>query len=335
MSGFLSIIVPVYNAEHTIVRCIESVLAQTFTFFELILVNDGSTDNSLEVLRSYEQKDPRIIVLDGPNGGVSEARNKGLNIARGAYWGFVDADDWIESNHFSSLIEAITKDPDACMSVIGVASAEWEHYLNSICKGTGYISLSFDEALNELTAKHGIRGYLWNKLFYTSTHRLNKQFTVCEDLEFVIRYLTSFANKRVVVVNACTYHYLIVRSDTHVRNQYGFERSFSAFLAYEESLKHLRNASDLYTRRIRAHMMHSAYEYLVAWYSLSKSERTQEAAEKYRVIQVEKYFRDNYRYGIDAAIGKEKYELQLFNRLPLLVVQYLRVKHILKKIIRR
>lgn len=91
-----SIIVPVYNAENTLDLCIKSILGQDFKDFELILINDGSKDNSLQVLREYEKKDTRILVIDKPNGGVSSARNAGLDIAKGDYIVFIDADDYID-----------------------------------------------------------------------------------------------------------------------------------------------------------------------------------------------------------------------------------------------
>jgi glycosyltransferase involved in cell wall biosynthesis len=330
----LSIIVPVYNAENTIPRCIESILAQTYSQFELILVNDGSADKSLEICRSYEKIDSRIIVLDGPNGGVSKARNKGLDIAKGSVWGFVDSDDWIEPNHFSSLISGLKWDLNASMSVVGVVSPQWKQYMNAINSGDDYRALSYLEALDELTAKSGFRGYLWNKLFYSTVHRLNEELAVCEDLEFIIRYLIHFNNKPVVVVNACTYHYYRNRPEGHVRNQYGFKRSFSAFQAYEQSMQHLKQiGGGIYLRRIEAHIMHTAYEYLVAWYSLPSQERNNETYVRYQIPQAKIYFKENYSEGIAEAKGKEKYEFMLFDKCPHLAIKYLSVKYRLKSFI--
>jgi glycosyltransferase involved in cell wall biosynthesis len=95
METAISIIVPVYNLEKYLPRCIDSILHQTFKHFELILINDGSTDNSGEICNVYAKKDKRIIVLHKENGGVAAARNAGLDIARGKYIGFVDNDDFI------------------------------------------------------------------------------------------------------------------------------------------------------------------------------------------------------------------------------------------------
>ncbi len=92
----LSIIVPVYNVEKYLHKCVDSILSQTLTDFECILVDDGSTDNSSVICDEYAAKDPRIVVIHKQNGGLSSARNTGLDISQGDYIGFVDSDDWIE-----------------------------------------------------------------------------------------------------------------------------------------------------------------------------------------------------------------------------------------------
>ncbi|MBE6349542.1 MAG: glycosyltransferase [Spirochaetaceae bacterium] len=96
----ISIIVPVYKVEKYLSKCIDSILAQTFKDFELILINDGSPDNSPKICNDYAQKDSRIKVIHQKNAGVSAARNAGLDIAKGEYIGFVDSDDWIEPSTY-------------------------------------------------------------------------------------------------------------------------------------------------------------------------------------------------------------------------------------------
>ena len=95
MEKLISIIVPVYNAERTLHRCVTSLVEQSYPNIEILLVNDGSKDASLEMCRGYEQQDSRIRVIDKPNGGVSSARNAGLDVARGEYIMFCDSDDWV------------------------------------------------------------------------------------------------------------------------------------------------------------------------------------------------------------------------------------------------
>ena len=91
-------------------RSIKSLLNQSFSDIEIILVNDGSTDKSLEVCKKYGSIDKRIKIADKANGGVSSARNKGLEIATGDYIGFIDPDDWVESNMYESLYQKVTSD---------------------------------------------------------------------------------------------------------------------------------------------------------------------------------------------------------------------------------
>ena len=92
----LSIIVPVYKVEQYINKCIDSILNQTFTDFELILVDDGSPDNCGKICDEYAQKDERVRVIHKENGGVSSARNLGIDEAKGEYVSFIDPDDWID-----------------------------------------------------------------------------------------------------------------------------------------------------------------------------------------------------------------------------------------------
>ena len=92
----ISVIVPVYNVENYLGKCLDSLINQTYKDIEIICINDGSTDNSLNILREYEQMDSRIIIIDQKNGGLSNARNIGLKEAAGEYIMFVDSDDWID-----------------------------------------------------------------------------------------------------------------------------------------------------------------------------------------------------------------------------------------------
>lgn len=119
----LSIIVPVYKVEKYLPRCIDSILAQTFGDFELILIDDGSPDGCGRICDEYAQKDKRIVVIHQKNMGVSAARNAGLDIARGRYIGFVDSDDWIEPRMYEVMMDAI-RENGADMAVCGVRYAD-------------------------------------------------------------------------------------------------------------------------------------------------------------------------------------------------------------------
>ena len=97
MKDKISVIVPIYNMENYLKRCVESILNQTYTNLEIILVDDGSTDSSLEICRYFENKDKRVRVYTKENRGLSASRNFGVERATGVYIGFVDSDDYIEA----------------------------------------------------------------------------------------------------------------------------------------------------------------------------------------------------------------------------------------------
>ena len=108
----VSVLVPVYNAEKTIVRCLDSILGQTYQNIEVIIVNDGSKDNTLSILENYSEKDVRIRLYDEQNGGVATARNIALRNAKGEYILYVDSDDWLELNAIECLLGEMRKDVD-------------------------------------------------------------------------------------------------------------------------------------------------------------------------------------------------------------------------------
>lgn len=147
----VSVIIPVYNTEVYLDKCIESVVLQTYKNLEILLVDDGSTDGSLEICNKWAKKDARIVVLSKSNGGQGSARNMALNVLKGQYVTFVDSDDWINKDMIHILYHNIKKygadvsccnngkpdDVDSkCVSVFHQPEIMWEHLQNR--KGTGH-----------------------------------------------------------------------------------------------------------------------------------------------------------------------------------------------------
>ena len=155
----VSVIIPVYNVEKYLRRCLDSVLNQTFTDWEAICVNDGSPDNSLAILKEYAKKDSRFKIVDKKNGGVSAARNEGLKRAKGKYIHFFDSDDFIDSDFYQKLF-----------------AIAYDNNLDAVC--SGFIT---DNAYAENIIYKKIRFLttLKQKVFYTF------MFTDC----FIWRYL--------------------------------------------------------------------------------------------------------------------------------------------------
>ena len=114
----ISIVVPVYNCEQYISECIDSILGQTYTNIQLILVDDGSTDNSLAICENYLDRDRRVLLISQENLGVSMARNAGLDAAEGAYIGFVDSDDFIDRKMYEKLFSLIRRDCSDCAACL-------------------------------------------------------------------------------------------------------------------------------------------------------------------------------------------------------------------------
>lgn len=121
MNPLISVIIPVYKVEKYISKCIKSVLKQTYTELEIILVDDGSPDQCGELCDEYAKTDPRIKVIHKRNGGLSDARNAGMKIAHGEYLAFIDSDDWIERDYFEVLYRLL-KDYDADLSAVALCN---------------------------------------------------------------------------------------------------------------------------------------------------------------------------------------------------------------------
>lgn len=155
----ISVIVPVYKVEEYLRECLDSILAQTYTNLEIILVDDGSPDSCGIICDEYANRDYRIKVIHQQNGGLSAARNAGLDIATGEYIGFVDSDDYPELNMFEELYNNL-KSNDADMSICGVKKFGLESrafFYGNKCVGR--------QDFLKMLLKEEVTSYVWNKLY--------------------------------------------------------------------------------------------------------------------------------------------------------------------------
>lgn len=186
----ISVIVPVYNAEKYLRRCVDSILAQTFTDFELLLIDDGSKDNSLEICNEYAANDTRVKVFHKENGGASSARNVGLEFAQGDFIMFCDSDDELVAN---SGFGHIAKDID--LIVYGF-DMERDSHVNQIRYEEGYKTKL---AAFKYLLTMPMPGSVWNKVFRKSIITdnnlyFNTDLFFREDEEFLLRYLAVINN---------------------------------------------------------------------------------------------------------------------------------------------
>lgn len=171
IENMISIIVPVYNVETYLKRCVDSILNQTHFQFELILVDDGSTDSSPSICDEYAKIDSRVKVFHIENGGVSNARNIGISYVNGMWYCFIDADDWVEPNYLECLLKnAISSDSDisACTH-----SRDSEYRMNESNRQGDLLFLSSAEECihNFICEGLSLDGMVWNKLYKTKKFR--------------------------------------------------------------------------------------------------------------------------------------------------------------------
>lgn len=203
VSPKISVIVPVYNVEQYLPKCIDSILAQTFTDFELLLIDDGSPDNSGAICDEYARKDPRIRVYHEENGGVSSARNLGIENAKGCWLSFIDADDWVEHNYLSAFVD-ITKSVQVDM-VVSSQYIDGDKLIH-----IDEIVLSSEEARNQLLKFNGFPTSLCMSLYRREVLNdlsLSTEIHHWEDFEFQYRALMN--SSFIGISNTPTYHYFM------------------------------------------------------------------------------------------------------------------------------
>ena len=239
----ISIIVPVYNVEKYLEKCLESLVNQTLKNIEIILVNDGSTDSSKNICERYVEKDKRVILVNQVNKGQSAARNKGIEIARGNYIGFVDSDDYIELDMYEILYEKlIQEDADITICQVNMVNSEGQVLSNNINKNKkGYIENGNDAIIRYLkNGRWGLCDKLYKARFIKNIKFLEGK-SCGEDHLGIISILKN--TKKIVTIETYLYNYVMRENSTTTA---GFSvKSFDIPHVWEEILKEavsLKNA---------------------------------------------------------------------------------------------
>ena len=240
-----SIIVPVYKAERLLRGCVDSVLNQEFADFELILVDDGSPDDSGKICDEYAEKDARVKVIHKENGGVSSARNVGIEASCGKYIIFLDSDDFVDKKYFDVIREAVTSGAE----LVSFGMFGYLHKENGeteITESDMNIDMSFDGedvAEWESFIVSSFFAAPWNKVFLSSVINDNrirfKEGAVCfEDYMFCLEY-ARYA-KSVKSVSTPIYYYRNYEAINHVSKRKWGERFFISRLIYSETEKFIQ-----------------------------------------------------------------------------------------------
>lgn len=206
----ISVIVPVYNSEKRLHKCIDSILNQSYSNFELLLINDGSTDTSDDICEEFAEKDERIKVFHKENGGASSARNLGIDNAKGEYICFVDSDDYVDQDYLSSFIVEVLKENKFTLVVQSMVIESNGIIIKKplFQEGLyGYDNFSGLFSINKLVTRGGPVCKLYNKEIIDKYNiRFNNKIHYAEDLLFMLTYLL-YVNS-VYLSNPTHYHYI-------------------------------------------------------------------------------------------------------------------------------
>ena len=264
----VSIILPVYNAQNHLARCVGSICAQTYRNIEIIILNDGSKDQSLPVCEEFRQKDPRILLVDKANSGVSDTRNLGLKLASGKYVEFVDSDDYLDPDFTERLVTAAEEnEADFVIApykmVIPAGASKPEQVLDKIQDELGVMSVARPPEVREygflpagvydkdtfalrLMDKPASYFYsvLWNKLYRRDILTGNdiqfvSEMRWAEDLVFNLRYI-QYAGRFVAIDKPGYYYVQNPQSICHTQ--------INAATIVQNKLQVFRYYKDLYTR---------------------------------------------------------------------------------------
>ena len=257
----VSVVIPIHNVAAFLPRCIESMLSQTHCDFELLLVDDGSTDESLAICKCYACRDSRIKIFHQKNGGVSSARNLGLEKCQGEWVAFVDSDDYVATNYLSIMLDAtIHRDTDLVISgFTRVDDSAKNIKLDSYTYANENISIEkLDiEQLKRIT--HWSVGV--SKLFRSSIIKNNglrfPPIAVKEDVVFLVSYLDCCKNICTIDGNA---YYYVQRRGSALNHTYTFEERIDMQLKYSQQIKALK---------INSNMMRSYFEHDCPWVTIS------------------------------------------------------------------
>lgn len=216
MKHKISIIIPVYNSEQWLSRCIESVINQTYKNLEIILVNDGSSDKSIDICKHYENIDDRIVFINKENGGTSTARNRGISISTGEYIQFVDSDDTLKTNACEKLIEYISK-AETDLVICGLNIYQNGNLLRT--PHLKYKKINIKQDFNNFKYIYPIFASPCNKLYKRNLiyNYFDESLSAGEDMKFNLNYIKN--TKKIVTIEDCLYN-------VNLDNQNSLNRKF-------------------------------------------------------------------------------------------------------------
>ncbi|ETP67656.1 hypothetical protein G159_16280 [Planococcus glaciei CHR43] len=295
----ISVMVAIYNAEKYLEKCIESIINQTYGNLEIILINDGSTDNSGKICEEYKKKDNRIIVIHKENKGLSDTRNVGLQIATGDFLGFVDSDDWIMPEMYEKLMAICIKydaEISQCESFTDIKEITKDEKLKvSIMERKEYMPLILTDAMPSQVWRNIYKKDLFENIKFPKDYSVQ---------DMMIFHLVANKANKIVKTNEKLYYYFATRTDNISNNKKGlFKGTMCRALAFSDryifSLKLYPEAKDV--------LLKKAVRFIIA----SFCRETKRDTEKYKEEMKQLYeFLRSYRLEI-----KESKSISLLEKI--------------------
>lgn len=305
----VSIVVPVYNVEKYLEKCLNSIINQTYKNLEIICIDDGSPDRSIDILNKFAKKDNRIRIISQQNKGLSGARNSGIDNAKGKYIVFVDSDDWLELKLVEKCIKKIKK---ADILVFG----NYNHYPDKEEKKNNFLeNEKFDNGLDYFIKSYENKlrfGNCWNKFYRKDIIEKNNIYfeegRLYEDLLFVFKYM--YYSKNIKVESEALYHYVVKRKEsiTFKLNPNDLQDVLFTINELEKFFKEKRKEDFLERIEYKEYLYKWIYECCLSKYLKNKDIRLKEIKKVLKKLKSNKVYLD-YTKEILKKSKKIKYKI--------------------------
>lgn len=222
MNSLISIVVPIYNVEQYLQKCVDSLINQTYKNLEIILVDDGSPDNCPKICDEYANHDSRIKVIHKENGGLSDARNAGMNIATGEYISFIDSDDWIKPKMIEDMYNRMIEDNSDLVSSGVIWVDEYGAEIRTATVSENCV-LNTEQAMAELINDEKLKQHVWNKLYKADLIK-NIPFDKGKYHEDVFWSYKVIGGAKRVSIEKNSYYFYVQRSESIMGEKYSAKR---------------------------------------------------------------------------------------------------------------
>lgn len=232
----VSVIIPVYKVEKYLIRCINSIIGQTYKNIEIILIDDGSPDRCPIICDEYSKKDERIKVIHKKNGGLSSARNKGVDLSSGEYITFIDSDDFISEFYIEYLLKAVIENNSLMSCCQDIRFGNEKNLYDSLGNKNNkfnYYIMTKNDFFSEMLELNSDLRTAWGKMFHASLfkkYNFDETFYFAEDMKIIHRLVNECNN--IVKVNNVLYYYS-QESESLVRSKFRYEKLQMLECAYE------------------------------------------------------------------------------------------------------